>query len=219
MPKLDNKQKLTLVVIIIIMLGVIAYYLYLNFQKTNEEVFSTGDEEQIEDIVEANKVGESNVHPQEIEEKIKIHIAGAVQQEGIYEIEDGSRIADAIEKAGGLNENASTKNVNLAYKLEDGQKIYIPTTEEEKEQEIKVVTSGQNGQIVDNGDKTNNKIVNINTANQTELEEIPGVGESTAQKILEYRNKNGKFKTIEEIKNVSGIGEMKYEQMKEYIKI
>lgn len=218
MPKLDKKQIITVVIIILIMLGVIIYYLYMNFQKTNEEVFSIEDEEVIEDVGETNVVGASIARPQETEETIIIHVAGAVQQEGILKIKQGSRIADVIEAAGGLKEDASIKNVNLAYEVEDGQKIYIPTNEEEDEQ-MKIVISGQNGQIVENGSKETAKIVNINTASEEELQDIPGVGESTAAKIIAYRKENGKFKNIEEIKSVSGIGESKYNQMKDYIKI
>ena len=104
--------------------------------------------------------------------------------------------------------------------LEDGQKVYIPTKEEE--QIITTIITDGDGQEIQNGESTNaktSKKTNINTATQTQLEQITGIGEATAKKIIEYRNENGKFKTIEDIKNVSGIGEAKFNQMKEYIEV
>lgn len=212
MPNLNNKQKIIIGIIIFIMIGVIIYYLYTNFQKTKEEIYISTQETETTNNITKEDIEENT-------EEIVIHIAGAVKKEGIITIKEGKRIADAIEKAGGLKENASIKNVNLAYVLEDGQKIYIPTIEEENEKEIAIVTSGESGKMVENSSKKESKIVNINTANEEELQKIPGIGEATAQKIIEYRKENGKFKTIEELKNVSGIGESKFNQMKEYIKI
>ena len=169
MPNLENKQKIIIGIILFVMVGVIIYYSYTSFQKTNEEILTL--EETEEDIVEEE---EKNANTKELEEII-IHVSGAVQKEGIIKLEEGTRIADAIEMAGGLKENASIKNVNLAYILEDGQKIYIPTIEEEKqeENEITIVSSGELGENVENSNNNSAKSVNINTATQTELETIP----------------------------------------------
>lgn len=212
MPKLENKQKIIIGIILFIMIGVIIYYCYTNLQETREEILISEEESQAEQQIEETEQEETKKETEEI----IIHIAGAVQKEGILKMEEGSRVADAIEKAGGLKENASTKNVNLAYMIEDGQKIYIPTIEEDQEDEIAVITSGEFGE---NETKEKSKIVNINTATIDELQEIPGIGESTAQKIITYRKENGKFTKIEDLKNVSGIGEAKFNQMKEYISI
>ena len=162
-------------------------------------------------------------------EKIIVHISGAVQNEGIVELESGSRVADAIEKAGGLKENAYMDEINLAYQLEDGEKIHIPTIEEQKEkenQESKVenesatgsdgTTSRSSNSSINNGSQTK---ININTATEEELDTLPGIGPSTATKILDYRKEKGKFKTIEEIKEVSGIGESKYKKIKDKITV
>lgn len=125
------------------------------------------------------------------------------------------------------------KDINLAYKLEDGMKIYIPTKQEKenlensnKAQEDKtesyVTTSSgvsSKSEEIENKTSTQDVKVNINTATQAQLETLPGIGPSTAMKIITYRNENGKFTKIEEIKEVSGIGEAKLEKIKEFITV
>ncbi len=150
--------------------------------------------------------------------QIYIHVAGAVKFQGVVMLEEGARIVDAIEKAGGVTEDADISKVNLAYKLSDGQKLYIPSIKDRAD-EYAVVTNG-NGNI-NNSDVNvvrNEKIkVNINTASQTELETLTGIGPSIAEKIIQYRKENGSFKKIEELKNVSGIGENKFKSIKDEV--
>lgn len=156
-------------------------------------------------------------------ELIIVHITGEVKNWGVIELEKGSRIIDAVNKAGGFTDNADTQKVNLAYELEDGVKVYIPS----KNEEIENVTTTQKYVSTDSGDdvvieensviKSNDVMVNINQATQTELETLPGIGPSTALKIISYREENGKFLNIEDIKNVSGIGESKFENIKNLI--
>lgn len=159
----------------------------------------------------------NNEIEQEIEEKeyIVLHITGEVLNPGIIKIEEGARVWDAIDKAGGITEKANLDKINLAYVLSDGQKLYIPSVYDEEEKEIITEDIGENI-IEDFTVKTNNKI-NINTATQTELEVLSGIGPSTALKIINYRKENGKFKNIEEIKNVPGIGESKFDAIKDEI--
>lgn len=145
--------------------------------------------------------------------KIKVYITGEVKNQGVIELEEGDRIADAIEKAGGQTEQASLKNVNLAYQLEDGQKIYIPNV---NDNETEIIDDGASG-VVD--DTTKQTVVNINKADETELQSLNGIGESLATSIVQYRKENGKFETIEDLKNVPGIGDSKFENIKEYIKV
>ena len=140
-----------------------------------------------------------------------VHIMGEVNNPGIVELPEGSRLKDVIEMAGGLTEQANILKVNLAYIVQDGQKIIIPNLNE-KSTEIAVIDDSENF-IADNPTTSGGKI-NINTATQSELESITGVGPSMASKILQYRKEHGKFKNVEEIKNVSGIGNAKYESIK-----
>ena len=218
MKYINKKQKIVLIIIISIITLGIGYYTYTT--KTNDE-FS---------IEEQNLEIEENEREKEINENIKentkiiVHVSGAVRNEGIVELKEKSRIADAIEMVGGVTEDAYMKDVNLATILEDGMKIYIPTKEEvEKQRENKndSVSKDTNLDIYNNSSNTrkkNNK-VNINTASKEELDTLPGIGESTANKIISYREEKGNFKSIEEIKEVSGIGDSKYEQIKNLIEI
>ena len=210
-------------IIFFIILGVIiiGIYYYIN---TKDKNILTAQEENLE--VQENKV--ESVENENNEEKIKVHVSGAVNKEGVVELEINSRMADAIDKAGGIKKNACMDEINLAYKLEDGMKVYIPTIDEKKEAEQSNETGTKNNEYVTMGGGTNNKNenksqestkININTCTQTELETLPGIGPSTALKIIQYRNEKGKFKSIEEIKEVSGIGESKFNQIKDLIKV
>lgn len=168
-------------------------------------------------IMENVQKTEQNMYQNRIEEQeyIKIHITGQVKNTGIIELKSGSRISDAIEKAGGITEFANLDEVNLAYCLEDGQKLYIPSIEEKN---IEYITEENGENIIEEVNiSTSKKVININKADIADLESIPGIGPSMAQKIINYRTENGKFKTIEDLKNVSGIGEKKFESMKEYV--
>ena len=227
MYEFNKKQKIIMVVIGSMIIIAFLYYIYT---KEDDSIIST-EENVIENVVGDSEENEENTK-EEIG-KIIVHVSGAVNKEGIVELEENSRISDAINKAEGLKENADTKNINLAFKLEDGMKIYIPTIGEEieKNEQIqnknridetsKYVTSSsgviQDEQTNGQSEEKKNEKININTATQTELETLPGIGPSTSLKIVNYREENGNFKTIEDIKEVSGIGDAKYENIKDLI--
>lgn len=204
---LNKKQKIIVVVLIIIMCIVIGYYIISKTEK-----YDYSDIEKISNIIEEDQEVDDNI----IENKIVIHITGEVEEEGVIELEKGARISDAIEEAGGTTEEADLSNVNLAYGLSDGQKVKIPNINE-KDGEIIVVEEKAGDNIIIEGNKSKEEKININKAAQTEIETLPGIGPSTALKIITYRNEHGKFKNIEDIKNVSGIGDSKFENIKEYI--
>ena len=145
--------------------------------------------------------------------KIKVHITGEVLNQGLIELEEGSRIDDAIKVAGNITEFADLSKVNLAYELSDGQKVYIPSIKDESEEYISE-NAGEN--VIEDEDVKDGKI-NINTADIDLLQTINGVGESLANKIIDYRKQNGKFKSIDDLKNVSGIGEKKFEDIKDKV--
>lgn len=157
--------------------------------------------------MELSETLEDNTTDATKEEKIKIHILGEVNYNGILELIVGSRISDAIEKAGGLTTLADVSKINLAYILEDGEKLYIPSINDEEDVEYLL------------SEKSGSSKININTAKLEELQNIPGVGPSIAQAIIDYREENGKFMNIEDIKSVTGVGESKYKKMEEYIKV
>ena len=228
MYEFNKKQKIVIGIIGAIIIMAFLYYIYA---KEDDSIIST-EENITENVVEKSEKSEKTTN--EETNKIVVHISGAVNQEGIVELQENSRISDAINVAGGLKENADTKHINLAFKLEDGMKIYIPTIEETKEQNTQIqnqnridetskyVTSSsgvvQEEQTnAQQSEQKKNEKININTATQTELETLPGIGPATSLKIINYREENGKFETIEEIKEVSGIGDAKYENIKDLI--
>ena len=137
---------------------------------------------------------------------IVVDIDGAVLKPGVYEFFDGERVNDAILKAGGLAEDAYTKELNKARKLVDGEKIYILKIGEEPESSLNSQNFADNSKI------------NINTATKEMLMTLNGIGEIYADRIIDYREKN-KFSSIEEIKNVNGIGEKTFEKLKDFIAV
>lgn len=172
-------------------------------------LISNKNYEEIE--IENNSCTEEKMEENE-EKMLILHIDGEVKNPGVVEVKDGARIINVIEAAGGVTEEADLNKINLAYVVSDGQKIHIPSKNDD---ENTYVYDGVGENIIDNIKA--NSLVNINTATQTELEALNGIGPSTALKIIEYRKKNGKFKSIEEIKEVSGIGTSKYELIKDKI--
>lgn len=220
--KTINKKTIIFITIIIIFI-ISIYYLFIKDKEytesnTNFNILNQIEENTKEDEYK-NKISET-----ENKEKIKIYITGAVKNEGIYELDENSRIADSIEKAGGLTEDANINNINLAYVLEDGMKIYIPKNSDNNEvkDDTNIYVSKENGNtstLKNTHSNTQNSKININTATQAELETLPGIGPSIATKIINYRKENGKFTNIEDIKKVNGIGDSKYLQIKDLIKI
>ena len=174
------------------------------------------------DSTEESQILVSNTKDNEIEEEeeiIIVHVTGEVKKPGVVRAKEGSRLEDIIKEAGGLTEKADITNLNLAYVVEDGTKIKIPSTDDEDNKEYITQEIGEGIIIQEENTKIKSNIININTASEIELEELPGIGASIAGKIVEYRNKNGKFKDIEDIKNVTGIGDSKFERIKELIKV
>lgn len=193
------KQKLIIIICILIFFSLIIYNFFIDDNST--EIATNNFYEAIPQ--ETNKTLEN----------IVVHIDGAIAKPGIVKIAEGSRIIDVIDAAGGLTELADISKINLAYIVSDAQKIYIPTTDDLSNENYISNSAGINV-LESNSFKTN-----INTASQTELESLPGIGASTAQKIINYRNEHGKFQKAEDIMNVSGIGESKYSNIKDYITI
>lgn len=162
---------------------------------------------------------------------ITIYISGEVNNPGIVTLKSDKRLADAVKALGGVTKKADMNNINLAMKLEDEMHYIIPKKGEKIASNANLTNtnnSSGNNMVNSNNNINNNQMnssqngeqnnkININTATIQELDQIPGVGEATANKILSYREENGNFKNIAEIKNVNGIGDKKYENMKELI--
>lgn len=217
-----NKKNKILLIVIVAIVAIISYYFI--FDRKEEWLNNQEQNLEIKEEIKTNDQIENNSNEQQLEknENIIVHVSGAVNKEGIVELKNNSRIIDAIDKAGGLKDEADITNINLAYIIEDGMKIHIPSKEEKEstiivESNIDFGTVGQSNEIKSNNNKKLK--ININTATKTDLETLPGIGESTALKIIEYRKEKGKFKLIEDIKQVNGIGENKFNKIKELITV
>lgn len=236
---LDNKKKIIISVILLIILA-IGFVIYIlagnsndystldlendalvdsgkNVENEQENSMQSADNTNVTD--DGNDIDNTNQVTEEVVE-IAVHITGEVKKQGLIYLKEGSRVADAIEKAGGETKNADLSQINLAYVLQDGQKIYVPNKNEKISQYI-TGNSGNNDteeNNTSNSSKEDSK-VNINTANQSELDSLPGIGPSIAQKIIDYREENGNFKNIEELQNVKGIGDAKYEEIKDRVTV
>lgn len=234
---MNNKGKIiTFVIIILISIGGLLCKGYLSdevYVLNEEENTSKNTEDSIDknDDVDNSSSSNSNKLTNKSEKdigvkEITVYISGQVAKEGVVTLSSDKRLADAVEKLGGLTKNADTNNINLAMKLEDEKHYIIPKEGEavQNNSDSTQVTSNK-----DNNNQANNSSnnatqsdsqgskININTADLKQLDDIPGVGEATANKILSYRDENGEFKSIEEIKNVNGIGDKKFENMKDLI--
>ncbi len=156
------------------------------------------------------------LRPAPTPEPLRVHVAGAVVRPGVYDLEDDSRVADAVEAAGGFVVEADKNALNLAAFLEDGERLDIPFVAgfvPDEEQGFVVITEGTPSPLA------SDDLININTASIEELDQLPGIGETTAIRIIDYRTINGPFATIEDIINVSGIGTATYEEIKDLITV
>ena len=202
--KIKNKK----LIIIISIIFVIILFVFFNNNKDDEvEII-----EQIENKVDANIKEDKDV------KQIIVHITGCIKKQGVVEINEGARIIDVIEAAGGVTKEADIAKVNLAYIVKDAQKIYIPSIYDKEDTEYITLNNGENV-IVEDKYGGESDMININTATQTELESLSGIGPSTALKIINYREEHGKFKSIEEIKEVPGIGDAKFNSIKDMIEV
>lgn len=204
------KQKKIVIIIVVLATILIGWKFFdsKKFKDFNEE-----------DVIVSN-ITESKIKSEneEEDEMMAIHVTGEVNNPGVVKLKEGSRMEDLIKAAGGLTENADLSNVNLAFVVEDGMKVRIPSINDEDENFI----TKENGKGVIVSEEVESNLedkININTASEIELEELPGIGASIASRIIEYRNKNGKFKNVEDIKNVAGIGESKFDKIKDLIKV
>lgn len=206
----QDKKRLMKVIAGVILL-VIAFAFYLMKENASDR------EMELSAIPDSGIESSSQLADDAIEEKIMImvDVAGAVVRPSVVELTEGSRVFEAIEKAGGLTVEADMSVTNQAEVLIDGQKVYIPTKQE-------VLENRKGSSASDfsyHEDLGRSRLININTADSETLQQLSGVGPATADKIINYRNENGKFRSIEDIKNVNGIGDKTFEKFKSKITV
>lgn len=208
---MNNKKKI-IIFILILLICPITLIIKDKFESKEDIYVLTQEDENLpkEDMEEEDtKKEEHNIGNKEI----TVYISGEVGEPGIVTLAEGDRLATAVEKVGGTTKKADLNGVNMAIKLQDEMHYIIPKVGES--------AKGDNSEVESNnitqGETTKTSQININTATIEELDTLPGVGEATANKIITHRSDNGEFKSIEEIKNVNGIGDKKFEEIKDLI--
>jgi competence protein ComEA len=192
------RKQLIVLLTIIAIVAAITYYVDESGKSVELEAASTNEN--------------MTVSPRTVENgnKLVVYVTGAVNSPGVIELPEGSRIVDAVNKCGGMNESADTENINLAQKITDAAQIKIPIRSENTN--TVSLSDGKSNSI-------DNNRVNINTADESVLDTLPGIGPAMAKRIVEYRQNQGNFQSIDDLKKVRGIGEAKYIKLKDKITI
>ncbi|HEL2040806.1 TPA: helix-hairpin-helix domain-containing protein [Streptococcus suis] len=146
--------------------------------------------------------------------QLVVDVKGAVDKPGLYTLEAGARVNDAVEAAGGLTSQADPKSINLAQKLSDEEVVYVAS----KDENISVVASTTASSAMSQEEK-NTSLVNLNTATEADLQTISGIGAKRATDIIAYREANGGFKSVDDLNNVSGIGDKTMESIRPYVTV
>lgn len=209
--------KLLIIIIAVLVAGIIYVKQFNNNASMNltdaESVkYSITVKEETTEATETSETGTKNSKEPEAGEYVYVQVCGQVNSPGVYRIRHDARVYEAVSMAGGFNNMASQNSVNQAQTICDGQQIYIPAEGEETSPMQDTVQG-----IPDTPADSNGNRININTADIQELKKLPGIGDARAQAIISYRQSNGNFNTIEDIKNVSGIKDVAFEKIKELI--
>lgn len=191
--KFSRENKLFIGVVLVLLIFIVKLNYDFNLKPKVQEFSNLEEVTDLTSIEQSNTIDENSI--------IYVHVSGRVKAPGLIELKSGSRVIDAVKAAGGMYDDADINNINLAKILNDEDRVYIPQVGE-------INTSTNSSQ----------KIININIASFEELQTLPGIGEKSAKRIIDYREKNN-FKTIEDIKNVPGFGEKKFEELKNYISV
>lgn len=223
---MNNIKKLSMIIIVVI----IGFIIAITNLKSDDKAYVVSDVENKNNNYKEDKTDEKsdleytetqiNMDSKPLDKKITIYVSGEVKKPGVVELNGNDRLMDGVNLCGGLTVGADLNAINLAMKIEDEGHYIIPKigekTEVKDSQEIDKIKETDKS-ININSDEVESVKVNLNTATIMELDSLPGFGEVTAQKIIDYREENLKFNSIEEIKNIKGIGEKKFNNVKEYI--
>lgn len=215
-PFLEKYKKMLVIAGSVI--GALLLYYFTIYEATEQSSIQT-----IEPIspLAALETTETEIIENTAPEVFMIDVKGAVRYPGVYTLEEGMRIVDAIEAAGGYTEHANPTLINHAQKLQDEMVLYIPKLGEKLSEELETLVAGASASSTSGGGGGVNKSgkINLNKANESELTQLPGVGPSKANAIIGHRTEHGNFQTIEDLKKVTGIGEKTFDQLKDLIDV
>ncbi len=193
----EQKNRLLFIVMLAILIVAGSFY---SFWQKNTVVEVASSPESIS--------AKNDFHQPEQTDEIIVYISGAVHKPGVFKAAGTARVFDIVEMAGGLTAEADRAKINLAQNIKDGMHIHVMD---------KLPVSNEHSEVTGTSKAKGDKKVNINHADKSELDTLPGVGPALAERIIEYRQKNGSFTNIDELRNVPGVGASKFEKMKEKI--
>lgn len=203
----DNSKLIKTVAVVLTLL--LAVFLFLNYGKKQDNVIITDDSK-----VAGKSINTKSENNHNSEEYVFVDIIGEVKKPGVFKMKADSRVFQVIDKAGGLLESADVSNINKAEKVVDGQRIVIGKIGETSHSEPGEGVADGNSVSADGSGK-----ININMADKNTLQKVRGIGPAMAGKIVDYRRENGKFNSIEDLKNISGIGEKIFENLKDQLTV
>ena len=231
------KKNLKWVILTFFIIGIVFLFFLNNYSKSAKKETS---KEEPEELIFKEEKEETNKKDNQ-KENVFVDIKGAIANPGVYELEQNKKVIDVVNLAGGFLENANTQTINLAKKVTNEMVIIIYTNEEIKlamteEKTAKVIDNTcvcpvlKNDACINknetkkhtttsNEQETISEPININTASASDFDKLPGIGASKAESIVQYREKNGPFEKIEDLKEISGIGDALFEKIKDYITI
>ncbi|MGX7076419.1 helix-hairpin-helix domain-containing protein [Globicatella sanguinis] len=213
MNKISDIFKENKVVLVIFILGIV-YFLFQNQPETVSFLSESGETRMDEALLTMSTTETTEITTQEM--IIYVDVKGEVRDPGVYQLSNGARVMDAIESAGGLTNEADEDQLNLALLLSDQMVIVVPNINQTLEEEYSMVNHFANE--IDE-DPYNELKININVADVAELTLLPGIGEKKAQAIIDYREENGSYQTIEDLMNVSGIGQKTFDKLSSMISV
>jgi competence protein ComEA len=204
------KRKMTMITVSVALVAAGIYF----FSQQGED---PADTEDIFSVTAKEAEMEQSVNEAAEPEIIKVDVKGAVKSPGIFTAQAGDRVIDLISAAGSFTEKADTDKVNFAQIIEDQMVIYVPEIGEEDKGNLENIQVGTYGDAITKG--ASGGLVNLNTATQEDLQTLTGIGPSKANAILEYRETVGKFKEVDELKQVTGIGDKTFERLRDSISV
>lgn len=217
MPSFFIQYKTPIISSLIVIFGIILYFIFGSSQPQEANVQPIQKIQETQTPLEKEK---PKIEPQQlVSTAVIVDVKGAVKKPGIYELDPNARVMDAISLAGGYISTADRNGINLAAKLQDEMVIYVPKKGENKDNPIiQSPASSPTGQQNSSGSEAQS-VVNINTADETQLQTLSGIGPAKAQAIISYRTDTGLFQTIEDLKKVTGFGEKTFERLQSSITV
>lgn len=201
----------------IVLLGIAVFLLVTQQEKEDKELLI--ETSSTTEVTVDTKKDQDQANDESKSAKIYVDISGAVKQPGVYQLSEGARLFDLLKQAGGLTEDAAIQTVNQAMIIQDQQKIIILTQAQAESLDTENINNGNLEEKSDEKSPKDAEKLNINQADLTQLQQLSGIGEKKAQAIIDYRNENGSFKTIEDLAKVTGIGEKTVEKLRDSITI